>query len=275
MLKQIYRTDNKSIHCQNLSQIESSTQTNESLGSDDFHLLRALKVHVQVFRWLPTAISVEDSHGQEMRSLPYRFQKMMKRAVEHLSFDFEDVASERSWVFYGYRHGTLSEVCDLVVDEIVSGISDEDLEGWFVGAIQGKEVDKPKASLSPIGLILSRLQQGIDRNSDSVSFSFFKESLKPAFGQSTSSFLSDWESPSENKPFERSTSKGKLAFTFRSGVNDGSNAMAASNNKLGFAIDAMSNHNPKERRRAVLYFSEQCNKQTDRFVPLWKARTGK
>ena len=74
-----------------------------------------VEVYLQVFRGLPVRFRIQHELRQIYRPLPPRFQAALEQALAHHAAHIEQDAT---WELYGLRYGKLSEVADLVVEEL-------------------------------------------------------------------------------------------------------------------------------------------------------------
>jgi len=243
-------------------------------------LIKCPKVHVQLFRWLPVRLMVQCKEEQNIYELPQRFPQAMLRAADVLEVDYRD---ELSWIFYGYRHGSMDEAAALASDEIDQSIDDEELERWFERVTNQLEDKAPQ--VSPIAQVLSNIQEPITKESNPTALWSFKSSLK----RSSSLMGQLWEQGELSNPrWTVATSAPRTGFLpdtpisipkgtdgvgpknspyrFRLIAGDGASALGSSNS-LRPMIEAMLDTNPTARTRAKKYFSELCYSRTDRFTP--------
>jgi hypothetical protein len=101
------------------------------------NLLCAAEVHILYFRGLPLQIKVRHQKQEYRCSLPQRFQDAFARVVKRIKTNGK---SECKWSFFGYRHGTLKQVAELIIGEFEASIDNNLLEQWEQKLTQDREI---------------------------------------------------------------------------------------------------------------------------------------
>lgn len=91
-----------------------------------FRFEKSVEVYVQSFRGLPLRIRTQNEWGQFDCMLPEHFQE----AAEDVMRETQESDQDMCWFLYGYRHGLLEEVAQLVTREIAATIDESQLESW-------------------------------------------------------------------------------------------------------------------------------------------------
>lgn len=100
---------------------ESSEQQAQSKVSDSFG---EIKVSLQMFKGIPMQLKVSDSEEEKRFGLPDEFMNAAM-STENAA---QNVVVERKWVEQGARYGSIDEVGEQVVEEILATYNKERLE---------------------------------------------------------------------------------------------------------------------------------------------------
>ncbi|WP_026908718.1 conserved virulence factor C family protein [Paucisalibacillus globulus] len=112
---------------------EKQTERNIDQSSVDNHF-GEVKVFVQMFRYIPTQVKLEEGDTEHRFGLPDRF---MNAAIE-ASVASDNMLAERKWVEQGPRYGDLEDIGKEVVEEISATYDDGRLKELVQYAIDNK-----------------------------------------------------------------------------------------------------------------------------------------
>ena len=109
----------------------SDTNTVEPTVDDHFG---EVKVFVQMFRYIPTQVKLEEGETEHRFGLPDRF---MNAAIE-ASVASDNMLAERKWVEQGPRYGEVEDIGKEVVEEISATYDDDRLKELVKYALDNK-----------------------------------------------------------------------------------------------------------------------------------------
>lgn len=122
---------------------QTVNNTSESFGD--------IKVLVQFFKGIPMQVKVTDGQEEKRFGLPDKFKMAAMDAATT-----ENIVMERKWVEQGVRYGTVDEVGEQVVEELLAAYPDERLENIFnqaknssVEAIEKQLKTNKKITITP------------------------------------------------------------------------------------------------------------------------------
>ncbi len=192
-------------------------------------LQQGLKVYVQSFRGLPLKVRVQDDWNEWEENLPEQFQEAADEVIQ-LTGTSEKYGN--CWFFYGYRHGNLFSVAQLVIDEITSTIDDQAIEQWKRAALKNRQLPV----IHSISWIRSYLR------------------LNPLAFQNLRNTSQQTQPP---------------LFSFQFFSDNPSHDDSQFDN-IASIIKAMNHPSPTLRKHAIQFFTNLCDKRIDRFQPFPK-----
>ncbi|WP_339217283.1 virulence factor [Ornithinibacillus sp. FSL M8-0202] len=117
---------------------ENESDTNTSDASIDDHY-GEIKVYIQMFRYIPMQVKLEDGDIEQRFGLPERF---MNAAME-ASAASDNMLMERKWVEQSPRYGDIKEIGSEVVEEISASYDDNRLKELVTYALDNKTAPTP------------------------------------------------------------------------------------------------------------------------------------
>jgi hypothetical protein len=120
------------------SQLDSTSESvNEHYGE--------VKVFVQMFRYIPTQVKLEEGDQEYRFGLPDRF---MNAAIE-ASTASDNMLAERKWVEHGPRYGEVEEIGKEVVEEVTAAYDEERLKELIQFALDNKTAPSRWIKVTP------------------------------------------------------------------------------------------------------------------------------
>ncbi|MFS0674689.1 conserved virulence factor C family protein [Ornithinibacillus sp. 179-J 7C1 HS] len=117
---------------------ETEINTNKTQASIDDHY-GEVKVYIQMFRYIPMQVKLEEGDTEARFGLPERF---MNAAME-ASIASDNMLLERKWVEQNPRYGDMKEIGNDVVEEISASYDDDRLKELVKYALDNKTAPTP------------------------------------------------------------------------------------------------------------------------------------
>lgn len=91
-----------------------------------------VKVYIQMYRNIPMQVKLDDGHEEKRFGLPAMFQNAVMKATE----DSPNFVMERKWVEQSIRYGSMDEIGQDVVEELIASYDQERLNHLVEKALQ-------------------------------------------------------------------------------------------------------------------------------------------
>ncbi|WP_096270798.1 conserved virulence factor C family protein [Paucisalibacillus globulus] len=117
-----------------LGSVDGDQDTETSVVSSPDDHFGEIKVFVQMFRYIPTQVKLEEGDKEHRYGLPDRF---MNAAIE-ASIASDNMLAERKWVEQSPRYGDVEEIGKEVVEELSATYDDERLKELIQYALDNK-----------------------------------------------------------------------------------------------------------------------------------------